>query len=108
MAIGTFLTYPYVTPYVLTVDNLFDIYDVKTNFAIFQKTIRSLPVQINANKLVKDGETEQAYYLPVGVYYEALCPDSRNFILQHLQPSFDKAPNSFDIQFVPYGKAKVM
>lgn len=45
--------------------------------------------------------------LPVGVYYEALCPDSRNFILQHLVPSFDKAPNSFDIDFVPYGKAKV-
>ncbi|XP_029344319.1 GILT-like protein 1 [Acyrthosiphon pisum] len=45
-------------------------------------------------------------YLPVGVYYEALCPDSRNFILQHLVPSFNKAPNSFDIEFVPYGKAK--
>jgi len=47
-------------------------------------------------------------YLPVGVYYEALCPDSRNFILQHLVPSFNKAPNSFDIEFVPYGKAKVI
>lgn len=47
-------------------------------------------------------------HLPVGVYYEALCPDSRNFILQHLVPSFNKAPNSFDIEFVPYGKAKVI
>lgn len=75
---------------------------------IFQKILPALPIKNNANSLVKDGETEMVFYLPVGVYYEALCPDSRNFILQHLLPSFDKAPNSFDIQFVPYGKAKVI
>lgn len=58
---------------------------------------------------VKDPENgeKESTYLPVGVYYEALCPDSRNFIIQHLLPSFDKAPNSFDIKFVPYGKAEV-
>lgn len=56
---------------------------------------------------MKNGEKESVF-LPVGIYYEALCPDSRNFILQHLLPSFDKAPNSFEIEFVPYGKAKVI
>jgi len=56
--------------------------------------------------LIKNAENGMSY-LPVGVYYEALCPDSRNFILQHLVPSFNKAPDSFDIEFVPYGKAKV-
>ncbi|XP_050431663.1 GILT-like protein 1 isoform X2 [Adelges cooleyi] len=45
-------------------------------------------------------------YLTVSVYYETLCPDSRNFIHQHLVPSFNKAPDRFKIDFIPYGKAK--
>lgn len=39
------------------------------------------------------------------VFYEALCPDSKNFVLKQLQPTFSRAPNLIDIQFVPYGKA---
>lgn len=42
----------------------------------------------------------------VMVFYEALCPDSKNFVLKQLQPAYDRAPNLIDIQFVPYGKAK--
>lgn len=72
----------------------------------FQKNSHSLPVQNHDNSLLRNGEKE-VVFLPVGIYYEALCPDSRNFILQHLLPSFDKAPNNFEIEFVPYGKAKV-
>lgn len=41
----------------------------------------------------------------VMVFYEALCPDSKNFILKQLQPTFVRAPSLVDIQFVPYGKA---
>lgn len=63
-------------------------------------------VQSHENSFIKNDE-KGVTCLPVGVYYEALCPDSRNFILQHLVPSFNKAPDSFDIEFVPYGKAKV-
>ncbi|XP_025408104.1 GILT-like protein 1 [Sipha flava] len=72
-----------------------------------QKLSNPLPVRYYDNSLTKDGKNEIAYYLPVGIYYEALCPDSRNFILQHLLPSFNKAPGSFDIEFIPYGKAKI-
>lgn len=43
----------------------------------------------------------------VQVFYEALCPDSKNFILKQLQPTFKKIPKLFEIQFVPYGKATV-
>lgn len=39
------------------------------------------------------------------VFYEALCPDSKNFVLKQLQPTFMRAPSLIDIQFVPYGKA---
>lgn len=76
-------------------------------YAIFQKTDNSSHVLSNENSLIKN-DKKDITYLPVGVYYEALCPDSRNFILQHLVPSFNKAPDNFDIEFVPYGKAKVI
>lgn len=76
-------------------------------YVIFQRIVHPLHVQSHENSLIKNDEKGETYYLPVGVYYEALCPDSRNFILQHLVPSFNKAPDSFDIEFVPYGKAKV-
>ncbi|XP_058824551.1 GILT-like protein 2 [Topomyia yanbarensis] len=41
----------------------------------------------------------------VMVFYEALCPDSKNFILKQLHPTFVRAPSLIEIQFVPYGKA---
>lgn len=41
------------------------------------------------------------------VFYEALCPDSKNFIVKQLEPAFVRAPHLIDIQFVPYGKASV-
>lgn len=43
----------------------------------------------------------------VTVYYEALCPDSKNFIIRQLQPAFRKAPTLIEFQLVPYGKATV-
>lgn len=41
------------------------------------------------------------------VFYEALCPDSKHFILRQLLMAFYKAPALVDFQLVPYGKAKV-
>lgn len=43
----------------------------------------------------------------VAVYYEALCPDSKNFIIRQLQPAYQRAPSLIDFQLVPYGKATV-
>ncbi|XP_046389017.1 GILT-like protein 1 [Ischnura elegans] len=42
----------------------------------------------------------------VTVFYEALCPDSRNFFIRQLLPSFERAPHLLDVVLVPYGKAK--
>ncbi|KAG8230959.1 hypothetical protein J437_LFUL003917 [Ladona fulva] len=42
----------------------------------------------------------------VTVFYEALCPDSRNFFIRQLLPSYEKAPHLLDVVLVPYGKAK--
>ncbi|XP_014206857.1 GILT-like protein C02D5.2 [Copidosoma floridanum] len=42
----------------------------------------------------------------VNVYYEALCPDSRNFILKQLVPTFNSIEDYIELQLIPYGKAK--
>ncbi|CAD7085528.1 unnamed protein product [Hermetia illucens] len=41
----------------------------------------------------------------VMVYYEALCPDSKNFIVKQLQATYRRAPELMEVQFIPYGKA---
>lgn len=43
----------------------------------------------------------------VMVFYEALCPDSKHFILRQLVPTYGNAPQLIDFQLVPYGKATV-
>jgi len=43
----------------------------------------------------------------IAVYYEALCPDSRSFIVKQLGPTYHKLPGNMDIELVPYGKATV-
>lgn len=41
----------------------------------------------------------------VGVYYEALCPDSKHFVIKQLLPSYITAPYLISIKLIPYGKA---
>jgi interferon, gamma-inducible protein 30 len=41
----------------------------------------------------------------IAVYYEALCPDSKNFIIKQLKTAYAKLPDLIDIEFFPYGKA---
>lgn len=43
----------------------------------------------------------------VMVFYEAMCPDSKHFIMKQLQSAFYRAPSLVDFQLVPYGKASV-
>ncbi|CAG0894947.1 unnamed protein product [Darwinula stevensoni] len=45
----------------------------------------------------------------VAVYYESLCPDSRNFVLNQLQPTFNILPsNIMSTSYIPYGKAETI
>merc|ERR1712013_20255 len=41
----------------------------------------------------------------VDLYYEALCPDSRDFILYQLFPAWLSLKKIFTINYIPYGKA---
>jgi len=43
----------------------------------------------------------------VAVYYESLCPDSRDFIVDKLQKVYNKLSNITFLELVPYGNAKV-
>lgn len=61
----------------------------------------------------EDGEqiSDDALVKPSGapvnviVFYETLCPDSKNFVLRQLVPAFERAQALMKIWFVPYGKA---
>lgn len=53
----------------------------------------------------KDEPAQQK--VEVAVYYEALCPDSRSFVLKQLLPAYKKIPTQLEVQLIPYGKAKV-
>lgn len=43
----------------------------------------------------------------VSVYYEALCPDSRSFVIKQLVPTFQRIMDNVLIELIPYGKATV-
>jgi len=43
--------------------------------------------------------------ISLDVYYEALCPDSKNFIVRQVGPTFEKLSEIIDLNFIPYGKA---
>merc|ERR1712215_608740 len=42
----------------------------------------------------------------LGVYYESLCPYSRQFIREEVWPAYQDLADYFDVYFVAYGNAK--
>jgi len=54
-------------------------------------------------------EKENKNHLQVDVFYEALCPDSKNFFLDTLSPTlhqFNQINQYISVTMVPYGKAQ--
>ena len=45
--------------------------------------------------------------IQVQVYYETLCPDSINFIVEQLYPTYHNLGQYLEIEFIPYGFASV-
>ena len=43
----------------------------------------------------------------LGLFYESLCPDSRDFIVNQLQDAYSKLSNITHLELIPYGNAKV-
>ncbi|XP_011139528.1 GILT-like protein C02D5.2 [Harpegnathos saltator] len=55
---------------------------------------------------LKDDSAQQRVH--IAVYYEALCPDSRSFVVKQLMPTYRKLSANLDVEMVPYGKAKTI
>lgn len=68
------------------------------------------PPSLTRIELSEDGSSTVVTLLPVliEVYYEALCPDSRSFLLTQLLPTYDKMPEAMNVHLIPYGKAKTV
>ena len=50
----------------------------------------------------------QLFQVPVTVYYESLCPDSKAFITEQLTPALRSPLGMYvELQLVPYGKSTV-
>ncbi|XP_053648978.2 gamma-interferon-inducible lysosomal thiol reductase isoform X1 [Cherax quadricarinatus] len=47
-------------------------------------------------------------FLHVEVYYEALCPDSRYFIMKQLTPAYENLHEIMKVALIPYGKARTI
>lgn len=44
--------------------------------------------------------------MPVTVYYESFCPDSRAFITKQLTPAYNDIKELIELKFVPFGKSQ--
>ncbi|XP_053693684.1 GILT-like protein 2 isoform X2 [Sabethes cyaneus] len=73
---------------------------------LLYKSFTNSPETTNEIQEEVTGPSDAPVY--VMVFYEALCPDSKNFILKQLHPTFTRAPNMIEIQFVPYGKGETL
>lgn len=58
---------------------------------------------------MKESAENEAKYqkVLVTVYYEALCPDSRSFVIKQLEPTYQSLKEHITVEMVPYGKATV-
>lgn len=66
-----------------------------------------LPVLRGRDNVLSAEDSENQGKIKVSVYYEALCSDSRFFILKQLVPAYETIPGFIKLDLVPYGKAKV-
>lgn len=66
---------------------------------------RSIPDIAKEIEKPPTGEIKLEKRVLVDVYYEALCPDSRYFVIHNLMPAYNKLRDVLDVRLWPYGKA---
>lgn len=74
---------------------------------IFFSFIIQQLLENETNIVSLNNKESQLQKVHVGVYYEALCPDSRSFIVKQLLPTYEKISENLKVDLIPYGKATV-
>ncbi|XP_076235464.1 gamma-interferon-inducible lysosomal thiol reductase [Calliopsis andreniformis] len=73
----------------------------------FTQEKSGVEAQLQDNQLVtssqKDDQAKQKVH--IAIYYEALCPDSRNFFVKQLLPTYHRITDNVQVELIPYGKA---
>lgn len=72
-----------------------------------EKSAAAAAASVAAEEGQDQEQDELAEKVKITVYYEALCSDSRFFILKQLVPAYETIPDYLDVDLVPYGKAEV-
>lgn len=66
----------------------------------------SQPIQQTEKIPPRKPPTHDPPKLTVSVYYEALCPASRQFLIDQLLPAYELIPDVLTLDLIPYGKAR--
>ncbi|XP_058795515.1 GILT-like protein 1 [Phymastichus coffea] len=59
-------------------------------------------------EMILENTEEDIQPILITVYYEALSPDSRDFIIQQLVPTFESLEDYIEVQLVPYGNTETI
>ncbi|XP_074112045.1 gamma-interferon-inducible lysosomal thiol reductase-like protein [Cotesia typhae] len=78
---------------------------VKTWTGILEDVPVNSQINENDEENVDVVKAKDVQKVVVAVYYEALCPDSRGFVIRQVEPTYQKLPDNVIIQMIPYGKA---
>lgn len=76
---------------------------------VFWQLRKFFSVQYNSsNSKESVDKLEKPQKVLVSVYYEALCPDSRSFVITQLVPTNNILEDYVSVQLIPYGKAETI
>lgn len=87
---------------------LLSIIVIWKSFHYFEVFSTSSATRNANNNYIESADNTTPDQLTITVYYEALCPDSKFFIIYQLVPLLDAFRDRITIDLVPYGKAQTV
>ncbi|XP_049799522.1 uncharacterized protein LOC126234819 isoform X2 [Schistocerca nitens] len=75
-------------------------------FMMFSSGVSFIRITTYESRSVPEEKKREVIPVDVAVYYETLCPYSREFITSKLLPAYLRAPELMNLSLVPYGNAE--